>query len=115
MKVELLLFDVQDQGAKPVKQTQSPPDSFLGFSQWFHQDIQYEYPRLDDAASGYIATLDDARAAELNAYLGELLASEASDEELQELWSQCGSQWGYSPIRPFFQRVRDQIAAPNGT
>lgn len=93
-----------------MQKMQSPPDSFLGFSEWFHQDIQYEYPRLDGAASGYIATLDAAAAEELSAYLGDLLTSDASDEELQDLWTQCGSQWGYSPIRAFFQRVRDEIA-----
>ena len=42
-------------------------------------------------------------------------ASDASNDELQELWSQCGSQWGYSPIRTFFQRVRDKIAARSST
>ena len=91
--------------------TQSPPDSFLGFSEWFHQDIQHQYPRLEGAASGYIATLDRSAADELSAYLADLLASDASDEELGKLWSECGSQWGIVPIRPFFERVRAELAS----
>jgi hypothetical protein len=94
-----------------MQQTQSPPESFLGFSSWFHQDIQYEYPRLEGAASGYIATLDAATADELGAYLDDLLASDASDEELRKLWSECGSQWGIVPIKPFFEQARAELAS----
>jgi hypothetical protein len=90
---------------------QSPPDSFLGLSEWFHQDIQHQYPRLEGAASGYIATLNAAAADELRAYLTDLLASDASDGELRELWSECGSQWGIVPIRPFLERVRAELAS----
>jgi hypothetical protein len=94
-----------------MKSIQSPPDSFVRFSEWFHQDILYEYPSFDDAVSGDIARLDARSAAELNGYLGELLASDASDEELRKLWSECGAQWSVSPIRPFFERVRTQLMA----
>lgn len=90
---------------------QSPPKSFLWLSSWFHQDIRYEYPSLDAAASGYIASLDAAGSAELRAYLGELLASDVSDDELRKLWSDSGAEWNTQPIRPFFERVQAQLAS----
>ena len=90
---------------------QSPPKSFLWLASWFYQDIRYEYPSLDAAATGYIATLDAAGAAELNAHLGELVASDATDDELRKLWSDSGAEWNMQPIRPFFERVRAQLAA----
>lgn len=89
---------------------QSPPKSFLWLSSWFHQDIRYEYSSLDAAASGYIATLDAAGSAELHAYLGELIASAASDDELRKLWSDSGAEWNMQPIRPFLQRIQAQLA-----
>jgi len=90
---------------------QSPPNSFLALASWFHQDILYEYPSLDAAASGYIAHLDAAGSAELNAYLGELVASDAGDDELRSLWSDSGAEWNVAPIRPFFERVRAQLGS----
>jgi hypothetical protein len=90
---------------------QSPPKSFLWLSSWFHQDIRYEYPSLDVAASGYIASLGAAGSAELQAYLGELIASDASDDQLRKLWSDSGAEWSVAPIRPFFERVRAQLAS----
>lgn len=98
-----------------MKPTQSPPASFLAFSSWFHQDIRYEYPAFDAAVSAYIAQLEAAGSAELNAYLGELVASDASDDELRQLWSDSGADWNMQPIRPFFQRVRAQLAAGSGS
>src|SRR4026209_2892612 len=98
-----------------MKPIQSPPASFLGFSSWFHQDIQYEYPTLDAGASAYIAQLDAAGSAELNAYLGELVAADAKDDELRQLWSNSGAEWNMQPIRPFFQRVRAQLGAGSGS
>lgn len=93
-----------------MKWTEPMPEVYQQFSRWFHQDILLIYPSLDQAASGFIAELDAVRSAELNAHLGKLLASDSSDEELQELWSECGSEWGVSPIRPFLERVRAQLA-----
>jgi hypothetical protein len=89
---------------------QSPPNSFLALASWFHQDIRYEYPSLDAAASGYVAYLDAAGSAELSAYLGELVASDASDDELRKLWSDSGAEWNVAPIRPFLQRIKTQLA-----
>ncbi|MFM9849856.1 MAG: hypothetical protein ACKVP3_22205 [Hyphomicrobiaceae bacterium] len=97
-----------------MKPIQSPPASFLAFSSWFHQDINYEYPPLDAGASAYIAQLDAAGSTELNAYLGELVASDASDDELRQLWSDSGAEWNMQPIRPFLHRVRAQLAAGSG-
>jgi len=97
-----------------MKPIQSPPESFVGFSSWFYQDILHDYASFDAAVSAYIARLDAAGSAELQAYLGELVASDASDEELQRLWSDSGAEWGVSPIRPFLQRVQAQLAPGNG-
>ena len=93
---------------------QSPPNSFLELSSWFHQDILYEYPSLDAAASGCIAHLDATGSAELNAYLGELVASDDSDDELRKLWSDSGAQWNVAPIRPFLQRIQAELASSSG-
>ncbi len=97
-----------------MKWTEPMPDIFLQFCRWFHQDIRHSYPSLDHAASGFVVQLDAAAAAELKSFLGYLLASDASDQELQELWSERGSDWGVSPIRPFFERVRAQLAGGSG-
>ena len=93
-----------------MKPIQSPPESFLGFSSWFYQDIRHDYPSFDAAVSAYIARLDAPGSAELHAYLGELVGSEASDDELRKLWSDSGAEWNMQPIRPFFERVRAQFA-----
>ena len=97
-----------------MKRMPSPSNSFRDFCGWFYQDILHDYPSFDAAVSGYITQLDAAGSAELSSYLGELLASDASDEELRKLWSDCGSDWGVSPIRPFFERVRAQLAGDSG-
>lgn len=65
---------------------------------------------MDAAASGYITHLDTAGSAELSAYLEKLVASDASDDELRKLWSDTGAEWNVAPIRPFFERVRAQLA-----
>lgn len=97
-----------------MKQIQSPPVSFLAFSSWFYQDIRHDYPSFDAAVSAYIARLDAAGSAELSAYLGELVASDASDDELRKLWSDSGAEWNMQPIRPFFERVQARLAADGG-
>jgi hypothetical protein len=94
---------------------QSPPNSFLALASSFHQDILYQYASLDAAASGYLAHLDGAGSAELSAYLGELIASDASDDDLRKLWSDGGADWSVCPIRPFFERVRAQLAGGSGS
>jgi hypothetical protein len=66
---------------------------------------------MDAVAAEFVATLDAASSAELDTYLGGLVASEASDDELQELWSDGGAEWSVAPIRPFFERIRAQLAA----
>jgi hypothetical protein len=88
---------------------QSPPNSFLALASWFHQDILYEYSSMDAVASGCITHLDAAGSAELSAYLAELVASDASDDELRKLWSDSGAEWGTAPMRPFLQRVLAQL------
>jgi hypothetical protein len=90
---------------------QSPPKIFVEFSSWFYQDIRHDYPSFDAAVSAFISRLDAASSAELSVYLGKLVATDASDEKLQELWSECGAEWGVSPIRPFFERVQAQLAS----
>ena len=86
------------------------PDAFIQFCSWFHQDILHLYPSLDQAVFGFAAQSNDTDLVDLRAYLARLLASDTSDEELQRLWSDCGSEWGVSPIRPFFDRVEAMLA-----
>jgi len=65
---------------------------------------------MDAVAAEFIAILDAAGSAELHAYLGDLVASDASDDELRKVWSDGGAQWNVAPIRPFFERIRAQLA-----
>jgi hypothetical protein len=97
-----------------MKPMPSPSSSFCDFCGWFFQDICNDHTSFDAAVSAYIAQLDAAGSADLSASLGELLASDASDEELRKLWSDCGAEWSVSPIRPFFEQVRAQLAGGSG-
>jgi hypothetical protein len=90
-------IDLPAREPKKMKPIQSPPNSFLALASWFHQDILYEHPSMDAAASGCITHLDAGGSAELSAYLAELVASDASDDELRKLWSDRGAEWAFLP------------------
>jgi len=55
------------------------PDVFVEFCQWFHQDVFMLYPSWDQAISAFVAQLDDTSKMTLNVYLGDLIASDATE------------------------------------
>lgn len=96
---------------------QQMPDVFIHFCQWFHQDVFILYPSLDQAISAFVAQLDDPGRVALKAYLGDLLASGASDGDLEKLWKDHGAQIGWvepSSIRLLFGETQRVLAASIG-
>jgi contact-dependent growth inhibition (CDI) system CdiI-like immunity protein len=85
------------------------PDVFVQFCQWFHQDVFVLYPSMDLAISAFVEQLDDESKVTLRAYLADLIASSASDQEWERLWKDHGAQFGWvesSSMRPFFAEIQ---------
>lgn len=93
------------------------PDEFVQFCQWFHQDVFELYPSWDQALSAFVAQLDDAEKVTLKAYLGDLIASDATDAELEKLWKDHGAQFGFVEpwaMRRLFAETLRALAASAG-
>jgi hypothetical protein len=93
---------------------QEMPDAFVQFSRWFHQDVFVLYHSLEEAIAEFIAQLDSVSKLALRTYLGNLIASGMSDEELEKLWKDHGAEIGLveqSSIRRLFLEVQSLLAA----
>jgi hypothetical protein len=82
--------------------SQEVPAVFVRFCQWFHQDVLRHYRSFDQAISAFVDLLDEAEKVTLKAYLEDLIASDATDDELLNLWQDHGSEWGSTRIRRLF-------------
>ena len=89
------------------------PRVFVELCGWFHQDVLSIYPTFSEAVSAFVRQLDDSSKVALNAYLSELISSDATDQQLQELWGRCGADWWFTKesIRDFFRGVQRAIAS----
>src|SRR5262245_11163351 len=94
------------------------PDAFVQFCQWFHQDVFVLCHSLDEAMAELVTTqLDDASKIALKTYLGDLVASGLSDEELEKLWKDHGAEIGFveqSSVRRLFLEMQRLLAASDG-
>jgi hypothetical protein len=93
------------------------PDVFVQFCQWFHQDVFILYPTWDQALSAFVAQLDDPSKVTLKFYLGDLIASDATDAQLEKLWKDHGAEFGLadsSAIRCLFGETLRVLAASAG-
>src|SRR4029453_2311324 len=96
---------------------QEVPDAFIQFCRWFHQDVFVLHHSLDEAISAFSAQLEDEGKLALKTYLGDVIASGLSDEELEKLWKDFGAEIGFaeaSSIRRLFLEMQRLLAASVG-
>ena len=85
------------------------PEVFVEFCQWFYQDVLVHYGSIDRALSAFVDQLDDPSKVTLKAYLEDLIASDATDEELEKLWQDHGSEFGSTRIRRLFADLQGRL------
>lgn len=90
------------------------PSEFNMLCGFFHQDVFLFYPKFEDAISESAHCLTKAERPIVRDFLQEVLASNLSDEEVEELWRQSPSHIGFSEprgARDLLESLRDALDA----
>lgn len=86
------------------------PDAFYEFCLLLHQDSFDLYGREPgDLAAGPLRYLSKEQKASLKGFLNELLNGDYSEAQLQEIYRKGDADISLSPVRYFFELVRDAI------
>lgn len=89
-----------------------PTPEFLRFGLHFHQDILLDDPTFEEAALRVIAGFKGDERRRLRDFIGQVLASDLSPDELSKLWGLTGSDWRFyeAPgFRAFLAYVHDSL------
>ena len=87
------------------------PEEFWKMAENFHQDWLLPPDTLEDAARFALHNLSPDEQSRLKAFLWAII-SQASEDQLQELWAQTRAEVGFSEgLRLVLATVRDQIDA----
>jgi 2-keto-3-deoxy-6-phosphogluconate aldolase len=69
-----------------------PPDAFLEFTAYFHQDLFAVYPSIEEAMRDAGSFLTPNQLAEVKAFLDKLIAGPYTNEELVSIWEKSRSE-----------------------
>jgi hypothetical protein len=88
-----------------------PPEAFLIFTAYFHQDLLAIYPTIDDAMRDMRNFLTPDQIIEVKAFLDELIAGPYTNEELMNIWEKSRSEIRFvrGDIREFLREARSYL------
>ena len=87
-------------------------ETFLGFTQHFHQDVHLVHSTLAEAVSDYVASTPVEEVKELASFISNALET-MSDKELDALWDKSRSDLFFAEgeTRPVLQEVLRVLTA----
>lgn len=89
-----------------------PMPEFSYFGLLFHQDILLDHATFEEAALHVIAGFKGEERRRLRDFIGRILESDLSPEELSKLWDLTGSDWRFfdgQGFREFLVFVHDRL------
>ncbi|GJE42113.1 hypothetical protein [Methylobacterium soli] len=88
-----------------------PTQEFLRFGQLFHQDLLEDHDGVEAATRFALTFFRGEERRRLRDFIGQILDSDLSPDELSKLWSLTGADWHFEPAgyRQVFGFVHDHL------
>ncbi|MGU3538833.1 hypothetical protein [Methylobacterium sp. A54F] len=88
-----------------------PTPEFLRFGSLFHQDIMEDHESLEAAMLWILRSFKGEERRRLRDFIGQILSSDLSPEELDKLWRLAVTDWWVEPsgFRYLFSFVHDHL------